>query len=126
MGDMLYMPAGLRPMRIHGSFVKDCEVEAVVNFLKEQGAPEYIEEVTQGELDGKNGKSLFDDDDESSGGDDLYNQAVEIVRNDKKVSISYVQRRLKIGYNRAATIVEKMEENGVISAPDHSGKREVL
>ena len=126
MGDMLYMPAGLRPMRIHGSFVKDCEVEAVVNFLKEQGAPEYIEEVTQGELDSKNGKSLFDDDDDNSGGDDLYNQAVEIVRNDKKVSISYVQRRLKIGYNRAATIVEKMEENGVISAPDHSGKREVL
>ena len=125
-GDMLYMPAGIRPLRVHGSFVADNEVEAVVNFLKEQREPEYVEAVTQGELDPKNSGNLFPEDTSAGGDDDLYNQAVEIVRTDKKVSISYVQRRLKIGYNRAATIVEKMEENGVITPPDHSGKREVL
>lgn len=125
-GDMLYMPAGIRPLRVHGSFVADDEVEAVVNFLKEQREPEYVEAVTQGELDSKNSGNLFPEDSSSGGDDDLYNQAVQIVQADKKVSISYVQRRLKIGYNRAATIVEKMEENGIITPPDHSGKREVL
>ena len=123
-GDMLYMPAGIRPLRVHGSFVADDEVEAVVNFLKEQREPEYVEAVTQDESNG--GDNLFPEDNSSSGNDDLYNQAVRIVQTDKKVSISYVQRRLKIGYNRAATIVEKMEENGIITPPDHSGKREVL
>ena len=78
------------------------------------------------ELDGKNSGNLFPEDSGLGNDDDLYNQAVQIVQTDKKVSISYVQRRLKIGYNRAATIVEKMEENGIITPPDHSGKREVL
>ena len=127
MGDMLYMPAGQRPIRVHGSFVKDSEVEKVVDFLKEQKEPEYVEAVTAGELNEKDGGSVFDK--TAMGGDadgDLYSQAVAIVQNDKKVSTSYIQRRLRIGYNRAATLVERMEEEGVITAPDHTGRREVI
>ena len=129
MGDMLYMPAGQRPIRVHGSFVKDQEVEKIVEFLKAQKEPEYVEGVTEGELNVKDSGSVFDKTAMGSGSssdDDLYNQAVEIVRNDKKASISYVQRRLRIGYNRAAVLIERMEEEGVVSAPDHAGKREVL
>ena len=127
MGDMLYMPAGQRPIRVHGSFVKDSEVEKVVDFLKEQKEPEYVEAVTAGELNEKDSGSVFDK--TAMGGDadgDLYSQAVAIVQNDKKVSTSYIQRRLRIGYNRAATLVERMEEEGVITAPDHTGRREVI
>lgn len=125
-GDMLYMPAGQRPIRVHGSFVKDSEVEKIVEFLKSQKAPEYVEEVTQGELSDKG--SVFDKGDFGEGGsdDDLYRQAVEIVRNDKKASTSYVQRRLRIGYNRAASIIDRMEQEGIVSAADHVGRREVL
>lgn len=128
MGDMLYMPAGQRPIRVHGSFVKDQEVEAIVEFLKAQKEPEYIEGVTEGELNVKDSGSVFDKTAMGGGNsdDDLYNQAVAIVRNDKKTSISYVQRRLRIGYNRAAVLIERMEEEGVLSAPDHTGKREIL
>ena len=128
MGDMLYMPAGQRPCRVHAPFVKDSEVEQIVEFLKQQREPEYVEEVTAGELNpASNDKPVFDNGNFSSGSDDdLYRQAVEIVRNDKKASTSYVQRRLRIGYNRAATLIERMEEEGVISAPDHAGRREVL
>lgn len=129
MGDMLYMPAGQRPIRVHGAFVKDQEVEKIVEFLKAQKEPEYVEGVTEGELNVKDSGSVFDKTAMGGGGssdDDLYNQAVEIVRNDKKASISYVQRRLRIGYNRAAVLIERMEEEGVVSAPDHAGKREVL
>ena len=130
MGDMLYMPAGQRPIRVHGSFVKDSEVEAIVEFLKKQSKPEYVEAVTEGELNTKDSGSVFDrtamGSASGSGDEDLYEQAVAIVRNDKKTSISYVQRRLRIGYNRAASLIERMEEEGVISAPDHSGKREIL
>ncbi len=125
-GDMLYMPAGIKPIRVHGSFVADNEVESVVNFLKRQREPEYIEEVTKGDINSKDTSSLFPEDSFDGKDDNLYNQAVQIAQKDKKVSISYIQRRLKIGYNKAATIVEKMEENGVVTAPDHSGKREVL
>ena len=129
MGDMLYMPAGQRPIRIHGSFVKDSEVEKIVEFLKSQKEPEYIEGVTEGELNVKDSGSVFDKTAMGGGSgsdDDLYNQAVEIVRNDKKTSISYVQRRLRIGYNRAAVLIERMEAEGVLSAADHTGKREIL
>lgn len=128
MGDMLYMPAGQRPVRVHGAFVKDQEVEKIVEFLKAQKEPEYVEGVTEGELNVKDGGAVFDKTSMGGGNgdDDLYNQAVEIVRNDKKASISYVQRRLRIGYNRAAVLIERMEEEGVVSAPDHAGKREVL
>lgn len=127
MGDMLYMPAGRRPIRIHGSFVKDSEVEKVVEFLKSQREPEYVSGVTEGELSEKDGGSVFDKGDFSAGSDeDLYAQAVAIVQNDKKASTSYIQRKLRIGYNRAASLIDKMEEEGIISAADHVGRREVL
>jgi len=131
-GDMLYMPAGLRPQRIHGGFVKDEEVEDVVNFIKAQRAPEYVEEVTAGELEMKNKEAgaLFDHTAMGSSfgnsNDDLYEQAVQIVRNDKKASTSYIQRRLGIGYNKAATIIERMEEEGIVTPADHVGRREVI
>lgn len=129
MGDMLYMPAGQRPHRIHAPFVKDSEVEQVVEFLKSQREPEYVEAVTEGELSDKSGGgAVFDNGDFGAGSsdDDLYRQAVQIVQNDKKASTSYVQRRLRIGYNRAATIIERMEAEGIITPPDHAGKREVV
>lgn len=123
MGDMLYMPSGLRPLRVHGSFVKDSEVEAVAEFLKSQGAPNYVAGVTEGELTSKEGLSS----DLSSEGDaDLYMQALNIVRNDKKASTSYIQRKLRIGYNRAAALIDKMEEDGIVSPADHVGRREVI
>ncbi len=129
MGDMLYMPAGQRPRRVHAPFVKDSEVEKIVEFLKKQRQPEYIEAVTEGELNEGKGSSgaVFDSGDFGSGSDeDLYRQAVQIVQNDKKASISYIQRRLRIGYNRAASIVDRMEQEGIVSAADHVGRREVL
>ncbi|MBE6454380.1 MAG: cell division protein FtsK [Alphaproteobacteria bacterium] len=131
MGDMLYMPAGQRPRRVHAPFVKDSEVEKIVEFLKTQRQPEYVEAVTEGELsDSKSsgGGAVFDNTSMGGGSsdDDLYNQAVEIVRTDKKASISYIQRRLRIGYNRAASIIERMEDEGVVSKTDHVGRREVL
>ena len=129
MGDMLYMPAGQRPRRIHAPFVKDSEVEKIVEFLKNQRQPEYVESVTEGELtDGKSssGSAVFDNSEFSGSDDDLYRQAVQIVQTDKKASISYVQRRLRIGYNRAASIIDRMEEEGIVSPADHVGRREVL
>ena len=129
MGDMLYMPAGQRPLRVHAPFVKDSEVEKIVEFLKNQRQPEYVEGVTDGELsESKNsGGAVFDNGDFAAGSDDdLYRQAVQIVQNDKKASISYVQRRLRIGYNRAASIIDRMEEEGIVSPADHVGRREVL
>ncbi|MBP5698910.1 MAG: DNA translocase FtsK 4TM domain-containing protein [Alphaproteobacteria bacterium] len=131
-GDMLYMPAGLRPQRIHGGFVKDEEVESVVEFIKSQRQPEYVDEVTAGELEMKNKEAgaLFDRTSmgmsAGNSNDDLYEQAVQIVRNDKKASTSYIQRRLGIGYNKAATIIERMEAEGVVTAADHVGRREVI
>ncbi|MDD7313050.1 MAG: DNA translocase FtsK, partial [bacterium] len=129
MGDMLYMPAGQRPRRIHAPFVKDSEVEKIVEFLRNQRQPEYVESVTEGELtDGKSssGSAVFDNSEFSGSDDDLYRQAVQIVQTDKKASISYVQRRLRIGYNRAASIIDRMEEEGIVSPADHVGRREVL
>jgi S-DNA-T family DNA segregation ATPase FtsK/SpoIIIE len=119
-GDMLYMAGGGRITRVHGPFVSDSEVEAVVRFLKTQGEPIYIEEVTQAEDE----LALPGD----SGGvqDELYDQAVALVLRERKVSTSFVQRYLQIGYNRAARMVERMEAEGVISPANHAGKREVL
>ena len=119
MGDMLYMAGGGRLQRIHGPFVSDGEVEKVVRFLKKQGQPDYVEAVTSEPEESFGG-------DEGASGDSLYDQAVAIVTRDNRASTSYVQRRLSIGYNRAATLIEKMEEQGVISPPNHAGKREVL
>ncbi len=125
MGDMLYMAGGGRIQRVHGPFVSDEEVEDVVAHLKLQGVPEYLNEV------------LDDDDEEDmsaatsgleglSESDDLYDRAVALVLRDRKASTSYVQRRLSIGYNRAATLIERMEKEGVVSSANHAGKREIL
>ncbi len=123
-GDMLYMEGGGRIRRVHGPFVSDEEVEAIVKFLKAQGEPQYLDAITE-EPEEPEGGSLLEGE-EGGSGDTLYDQAVAVVARDRKVSTSYIQRRLQIGYNRAARIIEQMEEEGVISAPNHSGKREVL
>lgn len=127
MGDMLFMAGGGRIQRVHGPFVSDSEVEEIVKHLKVQGTPQYLEAVTE-EEDG--GDSAYDGGGMSGGGDgdgnDLYDKAVAIVLRDKKASTSYVQRRLSIGYNRAASLIERMEQEGLISAANHAGKREIL
>jgi S-DNA-T family DNA segregation ATPase FtsK/SpoIIIE len=119
-GDMLYMAAGGRITRIHGPLVRDDEVEAVVAFLKEQGQPTYIEAVT--EDDGL----AFGDAGGTGGGDDMYSQAVALVAREGKASTSFIQRHFQIGYNRAARIIERMEQDGVVSRADRVGRREVL
>jgi S-DNA-T family DNA segregation ATPase FtsK/SpoIIIE len=122
MGDMLYMAGGGRIKRLHGPFVADGEVETVVNHLKAQGSPEYLESVTEeSDEGGELGNSNL-----GNSGDELYDKAVNIVLSDRKASTSYIQRRLSIGYNRAATLIERMEQEGVISPANHAGKREVL
>jgi S-DNA-T family DNA segregation ATPase FtsK/SpoIIIE len=122
-GDMLFMEGGGRVMRVHGPFVSDNEVEAVANFLRKQGEPDYNDKVVAEEEEeapvGGTGDLL-------SEGSSLYDQAVQLVVREQKASTSFVQRHLKIGYNRAATIIEEMESNGIISAANHVGKREVL
>jgi DNA segregation ATPase FtsK/SpoIIIE, S-DNA-T family len=124
-GDMLYMAGGGRIQRVHGPFVADEEVERVVRFLKENGGPPtYVEEVTEEAEDAPMG---FGGDGEGGGsGDDLYDRAVALVCRERKASTSFVQRHLQIGYNRAARIIERMETEGVVSAANHVGKREVL
>jgi len=125
-GDMLYMMAGGRIRRVHGPFVTEHEVEDVVKFLREQGAPEYLDAVTEDpEEDGDDPFSLYGEGNGNSG-DDLYDKALAIVARDRKATTSYIQRRLEIGYNRAARLIERMEEEGVISRPNHKGLREVL
>ena len=124
-GDQLYMAGGGRITRLHGPFVSDGEVEAVARFLREQGQPQYLEEVTAAP-DGDGG----DGGDEGFGGgeesNDLYDRAVAVVTRDGKASTSYIQRRLQIGYNRAASLIERMEQEGVVSPANHAGKREIL
>ncbi len=120
-GDMLYMAGGGRITRVHGPFVSDREVEMVVEHLKSQGAPQYLEDVTRD--DEAEAESVHQSDGEQ---DALYDEAVSIVLRDRKASTSYVQRCLKIGYNRAATIIERMEREGIVSPANHAGKREIL
>ena len=124
-GDMLYMAGGGRITRLHGPFVSDGEVEAVAKFLRDQGEPQYLEDVTAGGDDEDGGGEAFGDEGGGSG-DDLYDRAVAVVTRDRKASTSYVQRRLQIGYNRAASLIERMENEGVVSPANHAGKREVL
>jgi S-DNA-T family DNA segregation ATPase FtsK/SpoIIIE len=125
-GDMLYMAGGGRITRIHGSFVRDSEIEGIVNFLKTQDAMDYLDEVTEEiENDGGVGESSLGGED-GSGGNDLYNLAVDLVQREGKASTSFLQRHLKLGYNRAATLIEQMEREGVVSAANHVGKREVF
>ena len=128
MGDMLYMAGGGRIQRVHGPFVSDKEVEDVVAYLKTQGVPQYLDAITED-----------DDDDDGEGGgsgpagtanleesDDPYDHAVAVVLRDGKASTSYIQRRLGIGYNRAASIIERMEKEGIVGPANHAGKREIL
>ena len=125
MGDLLYMASGGRLRRLHGPFVSDREVEDVAAFLKRQGAPEYLEAVTAGGDDEEGGIPGLDGMDEGSG-DALFDQAVAVVARDRKASTSYIQRRLQIGYNRAATLIERLEEEGMIGPADHAGRREIF
>ncbi len=125
MGDMLYMAGGGRITRVHGPFVDDNEVEEVVNHLKLQGIPQYLEAVVEEVEDGESVDGAIGGGG-SSDSEDPYDQAVAIVLSDRKASTSYIQRRLSIGYNRAATLIERMEQEGVISAANHAGKREIL
>jgi len=128
MGDMLYMAGGGRIQRVHGPFVSDDEVEKVVKHLKTQGVPEYLDTITQEEDDEDGGGHSGDDSgvDALANSNDVYDQAVAVVLRDRKVSTSYIQRRLGIGYNRAASLIERMEKEGVIGAANHAGKREIL
>jgi S-DNA-T family DNA segregation ATPase FtsK/SpoIIIE len=121
-GDMLYMAGGGRIVRVHGPFVSDSEVELVVNAIRAQGEPEYVDAVTEDESSG--GFGLGGDSGDS--GDELYDRAVNIVLSERKASTSFIQRHLQIGYNRAARIIERMEAEGVVSTANHVGKREVL
>ena len=125
-GDMLYMAAGGRIKRIHGPFVSDREVEDVVRFLKSQGAPEYLDAVTEEPDEESNDPNSVFGQGNGQSGDDLYDKALAVVARDKKASTSYIQRRLQIGYNRAASLIERMEQEGVVSSPNHKGVREVL
>ncbi|MEO7027477.1 MAG: DNA translocase FtsK, partial [Caulobacteraceae bacterium] len=121
MGDMLYMAGGGRVTRLHGPFVSDEEVEAVAKYLRTQGEPSYLDDVTAAPED-ENEASLGGEE----GGADLYDQAVAVVTRDRKASTSYIQRRLQIGYNRAASLMERMEKEGVVGLANHAGKREIL
>ena len=127
-GDMLYMAGGGKITRCHGPFVSDEEVEEVVRHLKAFGPPEYVSGVQEGPEEDKAGNidAVLGLGDSGEGEDALYDQAVAIVLNDRKCSTSYIQRKLSIGYNKAARVVEQMEENGVVSSANHVGKRDIL
>jgi len=124
-GDMLYMAGGGRVTRLHGPFVSDGEVEAVARFLRDQGTPNYLEEVTAGG-DEEQEEAIEGAFAGEGGANDLYDHAVAVVTRDRKASTSYIQRRLQIGYNRAASLMERMEKEGVVGAANHAGKREIL
>ena len=127
MGDMLYMPSGTGlPVRVHGAFVSDEEVHRVVSYLKSQGEPNYIEGLLEGGTVDGEGESLGDGGTGGGEKDPMYDQAVEVVLKNRKASISLVQRHLKIGYNRAARLVEDMENAGLVSSMSSSGQRDIL
>jgi S-DNA-T family DNA segregation ATPase FtsK/SpoIIIE len=119
-GDMLFMSSANRIIRIHGPYVSEKEIEKITNILRGQGKPDYIDEITSN----ISGESIEMKPSDST--DELYNQAVEIIKLEGKASTSFLQRKLQIGYNRAARIVDMMEENGLVSKANHVGKREVL
>ena len=122
-GDMLFLENGGNIVRLHGGFVSEAEVEKVVSKIKSQATFDQKKEIS---LQDKNISNGINDDLISDNNDELYNKAVEIVVKQQKVSTSYIQRYLQIGYNRAARIVEKMEEDGIISEANNAGKRHVL
>ncbi|CAA2157045.1 DNA translocase FtsK [Methylobacterium brachiatum] len=140
-GDMLFMAGGGRTTRVHGPFCSDSEVESVVAHLKRQGRPSYLDAVTADDEEaapekGAKGKAgaaeleldgaVFDQSSFGEAGGDLYDQAVQVVLRDQKASTSYIQRRLQIGYNRAASLMERMETEGIVGPANHAGKREIL
>ena len=122
-GDMLFMSSANRIIRIHGPYVSESEIEKVNSFLRSQGKPDYIDEITI--IKDKDNESI---DDKNIGDvkDELYDKAVDIVKTEKKASTSFLQRKLQIGYNRAARIMETMEKKGIVSQANHVGKREIL
>ena len=124
-GDMLYMAGGGKVTRVHGPFVEDSEVEKVTNFLSDQSIPDYDETITE-EPENYSGNDLNNIVGNKNTKDELYDQAVALIIRERRASTSFIQRHFKIGYNRAATIIEKMEDNNVISKPGRAGKREVL
>jgi S-DNA-T family DNA segregation ATPase FtsK/SpoIIIE len=127
-GDMLHMQGGGRIARVHGPFVSDMEVERVVAHLKRQAKPVYVEAVTAEEDEEMEPEEapVFDESEIGLGSGELFDQAVSIVLRHKKASTSYIQRRLQIGYNRAASIMERMEKEGIVGPANHAGKREIL
>ncbi|MGN4078065.1 DNA translocase FtsK, partial [Burkholderia gladioli] len=128
MGDMLYLPPGSGlPVRVHGAFVSDDEVHRVVEKLKEHGEPNYIEGLLEGGVaDGEEGSAGAGTGEGGDESDPLYDQAVEVVVKNRRASISLVQRHLRIGYNRAARLLEQMEQSGLVSAMSSNGNREIL
>lgn len=121
-GDMLYMSAGAKITRLHGAFISEEEIEGVVNQLKDNYSPNYIDIISKFEQENEE----MDMGNEKMTDDDYYNQALKIVMTEKKCSISYIQRRLRIGYNKAANIIEQMERNGILTQPDSTGKRNLV
>jgi S-DNA-T family DNA segregation ATPase FtsK/SpoIIIE len=128
MGDMLYMAGGAKITRCHGPFVSDEEVEEIVNHLKAFGAPDYVSGVVEGPAEDAETSidAVLGLGGNTDGEDALYDTAVQIVIKDRKCSTSYIQRKLAIGYNKAARLVEQMEEQGLVSSANHVGKREIL
>ena len=120
-GDMLFMSSANRIIRIHGPYISEKEIEKISSVLRAQGEPDYIEDITTL-------SNISDHKDDVSEGeiDELYNQAINIVKSEGKASTSFLQRKLQIGYNRAARIIDMMEEKGIVSKANHVGKREVL
>jgi DNA segregation ATPase FtsK/SpoIIIE, S-DNA-T family len=125
-GDMLHMAGGGRISRVHGPFVSDTEVEEIVAFLRAQGEPSYVEEVTETEEEDEGGGATGLLGGNTDGEGSLYDKAVDLVTREGKASTSFVQRHLGIGYNRAAKLIEQMEKEGVVGPANHVGKREVL
>jgi len=119
-GDMLFMSSANRIVRIHGPYVSEKEIEKITNVLRAQGEPDYIDEIII------NNKIENDEPVSNNEVDQLYNQALDIIRSEGKASTSFLQRKLQIGYNRAARIIDMMEEKGIVTKANHVGKREVL
>ena len=121
-GDMLYMSSANRVMRIHAPFVSESEIEKINNFLRSQAEPDYVDEI----LNFADEKEISESSKNQGDKDELYNTAVELIKTERKASTSFLQRKLQIGYNRAARIIDMMEEEGLVSKANHVGKRDVL
>src|SRR5262249_45626539 len=122
-GDMLFSSGSGQVLRVHGPFVSDEEVESIAEHLREQGKPDYVDGVTDTPAEAEDGKASGSS---QSDEDDIYDKAVAIVLRDRKASTSYIQRRLSIGYNRAADLMERMERDGIVSPASGAGKRDIL